>query len=139
MRSKVRQSALFACHALERRMLMSLSPVGAEFPVNSFTTNSQYMPSVAADADGDFVVAWQSEGQDGLGAGIYAQRYNAAGAAQGGEFLVNGTAFGGSQFRPAVAMDADGDFIVAWDGAGGPGGTGIWVRRYNAAGVAQGD
>jgi hypothetical protein len=29
------------------------------------------------DAEGDFVVAWQSSPQDGSGTGIYAQRYTA--------------------------------------------------------------
>ena len=46
-------------------------------------------PRVAMDAAGDFVVAWASIGQDGSGYGVYAQRYNAAGVAQGGEFRVN--------------------------------------------------
>src|SRR5688572_8274596 len=104
---------------LERRVLLSLSPAGGEFPVNTFTTNAQTIPAVAADADGDFVVAWQSEGQDGNGPGIYAQRFDAGGGPRGAEFLVNDTAFAGSQFRPAVAMDADGDFVITWDGSGG--------------------
>ena len=41
------------------------------------------------DDDGDFVITWQSHGQDGSGWGIYAQRYNAAGVKQGTEFRVN--------------------------------------------------
>ena len=41
------------------------------------------------DSAGDFVVAWESQAEDGSNYGIYAQRYNAAGAAQGSEFLVN--------------------------------------------------
>ena len=57
--------------------------------VNTFTTSNQNNPAVAIDADGDFVVTWQSSDQDGDGNGIYAQRYNASGVAQGSEFLVN--------------------------------------------------
>src|SRR4029079_14340491 len=50
-----------------------------EFRVNTYTSSSQLLHAVAADASGDFVVAWQSSGQDGDGDGIYAQRYlNAA-------------------------------------------------------------
>ena len=62
---------------------------GAEFRVNTFTTSSGRFPAVAMDADGDFVVAWHSYRQDGSIDGVYAQRYNAAGVAQGAEFRVN--------------------------------------------------
>src|SRR5262245_56825311 len=68
---------------LEPRQLLSAAPVGPEFQVNTFTTNNQLAAAVATDADGDFVVTWTSN-QDGSGNGIYAQRYNAAGVAQGG-------------------------------------------------------
>ena len=91
------------------------------------------------DADGDFVVAWESHDQDGSSYGIYAQRYNAAGVAQGGEFRVN-TFTTGNQGRPSVAMDADGDFVVAWDGQRRSATThGIFAQRFDAAGVAQGN
>ena len=69
------------------------------------------------DDSGDFVVAWQSKDQDGDKWGIYAQRFNASGAPQGGEFRVN-TATSKEQQAPSVAMDADGDFVVAWQSTG---------------------
>src|SRR5439155_7480487 len=47
--------------ALERRTLLSFEPIGPEFGVNTFTPNFQDVASVAADADGDFVVAWVSQ------------------------------------------------------------------------------
>src|SRR4030095_5894712 len=34
------------------------APLGPEFRVNSYTTGSQYDPSVTASALGDFVVVW---------------------------------------------------------------------------------
>ena len=93
---------------------------------------------MAMDADGDFVVAWQSNLQDGSGNGIFAQRYNAAGVAQGVEFRVN-TTTANSQILPDIALDADGDFVIAWTSYGQDGsGNGIFAQRYNAAGVAQG-
>ena len=119
-------------------MLLSLAPAGAEFRVNTVTTSDQSVPAVAADADGDFVVAWSSYYQDGSLNGIFAQRYNAAGAAQGAEFRVNTFTTGAQRF-PSVAMDADGDFVVAWDSAAQDGSsTGIFAQRYNAAGVGTG-
>ena len=77
---------------------------GAEFRVNTTTADNQINPAVAMDAAGNFVVTWSSNLQDGSGYGIYAQRYNAAGVAQGAEFLVN-TTTAGSQIG---AGDRDG-------------------------------
>src|SRR5437016_674183 len=75
---------------LERRDAPSISASGPEFRVNTFTTGTQQLysaspGSVAVDAAGDFVVAWSSLNQDGSGLGVYAQRYNAKGVAQGAE------------------------------------------------------
>src|SRR5687767_6471612 len=69
---------LSACaEAFEPRLLLALTTIGAEIPVNQFVTGAQADTSIAADADGEFVVAWQSAGQDGSGYGVYARRYNA--------------------------------------------------------------
>jgi S-layer family protein len=43
--------------------------------VNTYTTGNQSRSSVGADPRGNAVVAWQSDGQDGSGMGVYAQRY----------------------------------------------------------------
>ena len=48
-------------------------------------------PAIAMASSGAFVVTWQSDGQDGDGFGIYAQRFTPAGVAQGAEFRVNAT------------------------------------------------
>ena len=120
--------------------------LGSEFRVNTYTTgdqsfvNGEYIAvnSVAMDTAGDFVITWQSAGEDGSGLGIYAQRYNAAGIAQGSEFRVN-TYTTGDQSAPSVAMDSTGNFVITWQSAGQDGsGLGIYAQRYNAAGVAQG-
>ena len=161
---------------------------GSEFRVNSTTANPQSNPAVAMDANGNFVVAWTSVGQDGSGdgvyaqrfnaagvapgrrvprqylydgksarsahrderkrqlrhrlgqhwsrrqrtEGVYAQRYNAAGATQGSEFRVNVTT-AGDQWADSAAMDAAGNFIVAFSSSDGSG-LGVYTRRYDAAG-----
>ena len=92
-----------------------------EFRVNSTTGNVQSNPAVAMDANGNFVVAWTSVGQDGSVDGVYAQRFDAAGAAQGVEFRVN-TFTTGSQRAPLIAMNASGSFVIAWDSTGQDGG-----------------
>ena len=113
-------------------------PVGGEFRVNTHTALSQANAATAMDSDGDFVIAWQSYGQDGSGFGIYAQRYNNAGVAQGPEFRVN-TYTTDHQESPAVSMDSDGDFVITWQSRGQDFSIwGIYAQRYNCGGVAQG-
>jgi hypothetical protein len=105
--------------------------------VNSTAAGLQDRPRVASDAAGDSVVVWESDGQDGDGLGIFAQRFNSAGVPQGNEFQVN-TTTAGTQESPAVAMDASGNFVVAWDGNGPGDSQGIFAQRYSSTGVAQG-
>ncbi len=113
-----------------QRFDASGAPQGGEFLVNSYTTNSQMRPSVTLDGSGNFVVVWTSAGQDGSGAGISGQRFNASGVRQGGEFRVN-TFTPGYQDLPRVASDADGDFVVVWDSNGQDGsGSGVFGQRY---------
>ncbi|MGF1991741.1 MAG: beta strand repeat-containing protein [Nostoc sp. ZfuVER08] len=108
----------------------------AEFKVNTYINNEQKNPTVAMDADGDFVIAWTTYGQDGSGFGIYAQRYNSAGIPQGNEFQIN-TSTSGDQINPTVAIDSTGDFVISWQSQD-ESGNGIYAQRYNSAGVAQG-
>src|SRR5687768_16258956 len=128
-----------ACRAelLERRAMLTLTPAGGELPVNGFPIGDQFAPAIASDADGDFVVVWQSNGQDGDDGGIYAQRYTRAGVPQGTEFRVNNHTLNSQSF-PAVAMVDDGDFVVAWQSNYQDGSNyGIFARRYNDAGIPQ--
>jgi Ca2+-binding RTX toxin-like protein len=105
---------------------------GEEFRVNTNNTGNQTHTAIAMDTDGDFVVSWTSDGQDGSRGGIYAQRFNSAGVALGNEFRVNTTTTEDQRFS-SVAMDADGDFVVVWAGPGR-----IYAQRYSAAGSALG-
>jgi hypothetical protein len=110
---------------------------GDEFQLNSFTTGAQYHPGVSASSNGDFVVVWDSFGQDGNGNGVIARRFTSSGAPKGDEFQVN-TYVTENQYRPSVASAPGGEFVVTWSGpgAGDPGG--IFAQRYDAAGVPVG-
>lgn len=123
---------------LDQRCLLSVSPVGAEFQVNTYTTGEQFVPKIASDAAGDSVVVWSGYDEDGSGRGVFAQRYNAAGVVQGSEFQVN-TYTALQQAAPVVAMDASGNFVVAWQSTNQDGDDyGVYAQRYNAAGAVQG-
>ena len=113
-------------------------PQGGSFQVNAYIQGNAEYPAVARDAAGDFVITWASDGGNGNGWRVYAQRFSATGAAEGSEFQVS-TRTGGDQLYPTVAMDATGDFVITWSGAGANGtGWNIYAQRYNAAGAAQG-
>jgi hypothetical protein len=110
---------------------------GGEFQVNTFTTDRQKQAVASMDANGNFVIVWQSLGQDGSGWGCYGQRYNAAGVPQGTEFRVNSTTFG-DQIVPFVSMTTNG-FVIVWGSVIQDGdGMGVIAKRYDAAGVVQG-
>ena len=91
------------------------------------------------DADGDFVVTWSSNGQDGSDLGVYAQRFDASGTPRGFEFRVNQFTTGQQAFSK-VAMDAAGDFVIVWSSDGQDGSdTGVYARRYDADGISRGN
>ncbi len=124
--------------------LFLASPAGAvcsgdEFQVNTFTTDIQWRPAMAADANGNLVVVWESYGQDGDGSGIFGQRFDSNCAPVGSEFQVN-TLMTGHQWNPAVAMDADGDFVVVWESREPdyPYHMDVFGQRYDVNGVPQG-
>ena len=101
---------------------------GVEFQVNSTTVNHQSQPSVTHLKDGGFVVVWESASQDGSNQGVYGQRFDASGAAVGGEFQVNTQTVGDQHFQHVTAL-ADGGFVVAWEDSFQDGsGSGIYAQ-----------
>jgi len=117
-----------------QRYNSSATAQGSSFIVNTVGTAGTGAPSVAMDAAGAFIVAWTTYDSKG-GGGIVAQRYNAAGTAQGSELSVYSSTVH-YQPVPGVAMDATGDFVVAWLGGSGSS-YGMYARKYSAAGTAQ--
>jgi hypothetical protein len=127
---------LFSDGVYARRFSAAGVPQGGDILVNTYLIDNQTLPAVVVQPNGDFVVAWTSFGQDLSGAGVYAQRFNAAGAKQGGEFRVNQTTFK-DQIGPAIAARPNNAFVVTWASDGQDGSFfGIFAREYNANGVA---
>ena len=110
---------------------------GPPFQINTFTTNHQVFPGVSADGTGGFVVAWESHTQDdGVGVGVIARSFDAAGAPRTGEVLANAVV-AGPQEKAAVAALPDGGFFVAWASGFLPG-EDVFIRRFAANGVPLG-
>ena len=96
------------------------SAQGSEFQVNTYTTNAQRAPTIALDQDGDFVVSWHSWGSPGDDSevdSVQIQRFRANATRIGGQVQANQYTTN-YQAYPAVAMDADGNFIVTWTSSG---------------------
>ncbi|MBL8338351.1 MAG: DUF4347 domain-containing protein, partial [Rhodoferax sp.] len=111
---------------------------GSILRVNTEQIDSQGQPSLAALAGGGFVVAWESDGHDGDGAGIYAQRFDVGGNAVGDELQIN-SATDGDQREADIAATADGGFVVTWKSAAFDGSdSGVYAKRFGPDGATTG-
>ena len=130
------QRRMLRFESLEKRALLSVA-VGPEFPVNATTADSQFAAAASRDDNGDFVVVWDSLGQDGDGHGLFGRRFDGQGVAQGDEFPVNAVTAGDQLFAD-VAMNANGDFVVVWESPDADG-IGIFGQRFDTSGGKDGD
>lgn len=121
------------------------APAGGQFQVNSYTSQNQYPARVGVDEQGDFVVVWGSVGSYGTDIGkgwsIQAQRYENDGTPDGGQFQVNSYTTSHQKW-PDIAVNAAGDFVVAWQGVGSDStDTSSWsihAQRFDATGAPRG-
>jgi hypothetical protein len=99
--------------------------------VNSFTTAGGAVPSVAFDANGDFVVVHGSSLLDGSGQGVFGRRYDGGGAAQGAAFQINSFTTG-NQRGASLAATGAGQWVVAWSSVGQDGSNyGVFGQRFD--------
>ncbi|MCQ4164640.1 hypothetical protein [Tahibacter harae] len=113
------------------------APAGAEILVNDIAqAGSVYHPSVATDADGNFVVVWSASSTQLYSlTHVHMRRFDRNGVPLGPQQQID-TAVpeaGGA----VVARSADGRYVVAWD-AYPASGAEIRARRFDAAGNALG-
>jgi hypothetical protein len=114
-----------------QRYNSSGTPLGSNFRVNDDTTDLQFEPAIAVDSSGNSVITWRDDRNYPLYAqDIYAQRYNSAGTPLGANFRVNDDSMQETQWAPAVAMDASGNFVITWWGFY------IYAQRYDSSGNA---
>jgi hypothetical protein len=127
-----------------RRFSAAGVALGADFQVNTYTTESQSQAAVAMGPDGSFVVVWENYESSGAYpvddvVNIRARPYDSNGN-PGGEILVNAPP-DEAVHAPDVAMDPNGNFVVVWDGgyANSDGdGYAIHGQRFAAGGTAVG-
>jgi hypothetical protein len=96
-------------------------------------TGDQYNVAIAPDGAAGAIVAWQDTR---AGTDIYAQRVDAAGAAQ---WTANGIAIctaTNSQSLPMIAVDGAGGAIVTWEDVRA-GNSDVYAQRVNNLGAAQ--
>lgn len=116
-----------------RRYDASGTAQGLAQRVNSAITGPQRKADIAMDAAGNSVVIWDSLLSSNVR--IIGQRYDSAGFAVGGEFVL-AYQWPGEASHAAVAMArASGEFTATWRRADGQ----IYLRRYAANGTAYGD
>ncbi|MCB9231222.1 MAG: T9SS type A sorting domain-containing protein [Bacteroidia bacterium] len=116
------------------------SSIQSAWLVNTDTAGYQGMPDIALDSAGNGIIVWQGYGDNsGSTMGIYAQMVDGTtGSPVGSQFLVN-TSTANNQTDPSVEMDVDGNFIIVWASRDQDGSQeGIYARRYNSSGTAQG-
>ena len=119
-----------------QRFNSSGAKVGSEFQVNTYTTGYQFQPTVAMNEKGEFVVVWNSPGQDLDGFGLFGQKFAAAGTKVGPEFQVNTNTLG-SQYQASVGVDRAGRFVVSWTSPDLYG-KGVFAQRFTSSSAKVG-
>ena len=107
--------------------------------------NGDTRPSVAMDANGDFVVAWQvfnpASGPSNNYADAYdlteAQEFTLAGATKNSLITIGSYTQSTQAESPQVAMDPAGQFVIAYQGEDSNS-CGVFARQFNSSGAAQG-
>jgi VCBS repeat-containing protein len=116
-----------------------------EVRVNLSTTGDQNLSvrdrgsqsAVAVAPDGDYVVVYTSDPQDGSGSKIYFQRFALGGTAIGGPVAVQTTNPSFWQYFGSVDVDSWGNFTITWTSSEPDGTTlAVYARRYSSSGSA---
>ncbi|RID93744.1 calcium-binding protein [Gemmobacter lutimaris] len=120
-------------------------PEGEVTRINTARVGSQVSAEVAALPDGGFIVTYAGVPLKSGLAQIGFQRFDATGAAVGGETIVSGDMSTFSAMNPSVAVLEDGGFLVTWQSgknlAGGYADgdrEGVYARLFDADGLAVG-
>lgn len=115
--------------------------IGNEFQVNTYNISDQTEPKAITLENGNTLVTWASNGEDGSGLGVYGQLFDQIGNKVNSEFKLNDTTLNDQQTsisnsgNPLVALD-DNKFAATWSSEQ-QGGTGsnIILRLFDSDGT----
>lgn len=113
------------------------TPAATGHAVASQGTGPQQNPDVARAGSGAAVIVWAGKGDDPDLLEVMARRYDSRGEPVGPPFRVNQAAHL-RQYKPRVAMAADGSFVVVWLSEADGLEVQIYARRYAADGTPLG-
>ena len=155
-----RLSELFNIFA--QRFSSDGTPLGSNFKVNYLSAAENYSPVVACKPNGDFIICWGDADEGGKNNAhfqhlqknqdskqnfiseklfgepdIWAQQYLSDGTPIGENFRVNDNSGFSFQSDPDVAVDAAGNFIIAWED-NRSGFYEIYLQRYLSDGTPLG-
>ena len=108
-----------------------------DFLVNTFATGNQQKPEITVLESGNFVIAWESDGQDGSGLGIYGRLFDRDGAVLTPELRLSG-GLTQDQSDHKIAALGNGGFVLTYtDDDADPSGN-IMQAQYSAFGARIG-
>jgi hypothetical protein len=93
------------------------SAISDEFLVNMQTNGNQVFPAVFPSDQGEFLVLWESDGQDGSGAGVFGRYYLNNYTAVSNEFQVN-TYINDDQNWPSAVAINNNKWVITWHSKG---------------------
>ncbi len=102
-----------------------------------YNYNDQHAPVVAVHSGGNYVLTWSELEGYGYNSDVFFQRYDKGGTPLGGAVRVNDDPGKESQGQPAIAMDGNGNFIIAWTDSRA-GNSDVYFQRYNSNGSTIG-
>lgn len=106
----------------------------SEFRVNDSTAGDQNSPSVAMNANGNFVVSWTNSSDSNGNAAVYTKRFSSTGLPLGSQVRVSNAAYR-RQYNMGIGIDGSGGFASTWyHWISGTNNIDTWARRYNPAG-----
>lgn len=104
--------------------------VAQDLRASVFSSSTQAHAALAHNADGNYMVAWDSRRQEGGTYGVFARAFHSSGEPLSHEIHVNKT-MPGMQFKPSVAFAADGSAWFAWESHGQDGsGSSVVARKF---------
>jgi len=115
-----------------------MAPRSGDFQVSESLVPG-FQPAVVADDSGNFLVVWQSAGQQMNGSHVLGRRFDSSGLPLTEEFQIDTATSDGIRSRARVGRGVDGTFLVAWRADNVAETTRIEARQLGPDGEPMGD